>query len=64
MSKGGALTGWRAPKEGQVRTQKESEQWRGTHFLESTKGGSSEDTERKSAREGHSQTGEHQGRVK
>jgi len=32
----GALTDWRAQTDGQVRTQKESEQVRGTHRLEST----------------------------
>ena len=64
MSKGGAPTYWRAPREGQVRTQKGSEQGRGTHFLKSTKGGSSEDIETTSAWEGHLSSAEHQRRVK
>jgi len=33
-----ALTNWRPQREGQVRTQKETNQPRGTHFLETTEG--------------------------
>jgi hypothetical protein len=54
VSKSGALTFWRAQVEEQMRTQKESEQARGTHGLESTEGGTNEDTERKRASEGYS----------
>jgi hypothetical protein len=39
-----------------VRTLKESQQLKGTHFLLSTEGETSEDTERKPATEGHSHT--------
>jgi len=42
----------------QVRTWKESEQARGTHFLESTDGQTSQDTEGIQENKGHSQTGE------
>jgi hypothetical protein len=52
VSKRGALTALRKQK-GQMKTQKESKQARGTHGLESTEGGTYEDTERKGAREGH-----------
>ena len=42
----GALTSWRLQKEGQVRTWKESNQASVTHFLETTEGETSQDTER------------------
>ena len=42
----GALTSWRPHREGQVRTQRETDRARGTHFLETTSGGTSQDTER------------------
>jgi len=42
----------------QVRTQKQSKQARGTHFLESANGQTSQDTETIQASKGHSQTGE------
>jgi hypothetical protein len=42
----GALTSWRAQAEGQVRTWKEFERARVTHFLESTDRGRSQDAER------------------
>jgi len=58
LSKRGALTNWRAQTDGQVRTQKESEQVRGTHFLESTDGRTSQDTEGIQVSEGHSLPGE------
>ena len=44
--KQGALTNWRPQGEGQVRTQKETDQVRGTHILETAAGGTSQDTER------------------
>jgi hypothetical protein len=47
-----------------MRTQKESEQARGTHVLESAEGWTSEDTERNRASEGHSRPGECIGRDK
>src|SRR6266850_408285 len=59
LSEQGALTFWRAQMDGQVRTRKESERVRGTHFLESTDGWASQDTEGIRASEGHSPTGEH-----
>ena len=43
----GALTSWRQQKEGLVRIQKESNQLRGTHFLETAERGMCQDTERK-----------------
>src|SRR6266850_2253219 len=58
-SKQGALTNWRVWTDRQVRIQKESEQPRGTHFLESTDGWTSQDTERFQVTKGHSPTGEH-----
>src|SRR6266850_2096719 len=57
-SKRGALTYWRVQTDGQVRTRKESEQARGTHFLESADGWTSQDMEGIRASEGHSRTGE------
>ena len=47
VTKQGALTNWRWQREGQVRTRKESDQARHTHFLEMAEGGTSQDTERK-----------------
>jgi len=58
----GALTLCRAHREGRVRTLKETECARGTHELSSAQGGSSQDTERNRAHEGHSQTVERTGR--
>jgi len=46
----GALTDWRSQRERHVRTQKETNQPRGTHFLETT--------ERGTQREGHVRTQE------
>jgi len=43
----GALTYWRQQREGPVRTRKESDQARHTHFLETAEGGTSQDKERK-----------------
>jgi len=42
----GALTVWRGHWEGQIRIRKESEQARGTHFLKSAPGATSEDREK------------------
>jgi len=53
-SKQGGLTNWRSQRERQVRTQKQTEQARGTHHLEIAKGGTSDDTEANQASEGHS----------
>jgi len=50
--------------EEQVRTQKGSDQARGTHKLETADGGKSQDTERKELREGNSQTVDHRGSYK
>src|SRR6267142_1062820 len=60
----GALTNCRAHREGQVRTLKETEHARGTHSLSSAQGGSSQDTERNRACEGHSLSIERTGTVK
>src|SRR6266850_2159102 len=64
QSKQGALTFWRVQRERQVRTQKQTEQARGTHILESAEGETSQDTETNRASKGHSQTGECRGRDK
>ena len=47
VTKQGRLTNWRPQKEGLVRTQKESDQARQTHCLETTEGGTCQNTERK-----------------
>ena len=57
-SQEGALTSWRAQKQGQVRTRKECEPGRDTHILESPDTKTSQDTERMRASEGYSPTGE------
>ena len=62
MTEQGTLTPWRPQREEQVRTQKESNQTRGTHKLEITEGGTSQDTERKQPNKGHSLPGDHRGR--
>jgi len=46
LSKQGALTNWRPHWEGQVRTQKETDQARGAHQLETASGGTSQDREK------------------
>jgi hypothetical protein len=61
---GGALTCWREHQGGQVRTWKESNRARGTHFLERASEGTSQDTERIWPCEGHSLPGDHTGRDK
>jgi hypothetical protein len=60
----GALTNWRPHREGQVRTRKESDRARLTHFLETASGGTSQDTETIRPSEAHSRTGDHIGRDK
>jgi len=55
----GALTNWRVQMDGQVSTQKESKQVRGTHSLKNADRQTSQDMERIEASEGHSQTREH-----
>ena len=62
QTKRGTLTPWRRHREGQVRIQKESDQARGTHELETTSGGTSQNTERIRLSEGHSHPGERIGR--
>jgi len=57
-----ALTSWRPQREGYVRTQKETSQARGTHFLKTTEGGTCQDTERNQPTKGHSLSGDHRGR--
>src|SRR6266850_173067 len=57
-SEQGALTPWKAQTDGQVRTWKEYKQVRGTHFLESADGWTSQDMEGIRASEGHSLPGE------
>ena len=44
----GALTFWRRHREGQVRTQKQFHQARGTHTLETASGGQSQETQKES----------------
>jgi hypothetical protein len=51
-----ALTHCRVQREGQVSTLKETERVRGTHYLSSTEGGTSQETERSQVSEGHSHT--------
>ena len=46
VTKQGALTNWRPQSEQKVRTQKESNQARSAHQLETTEGGISQDMER------------------
>ena len=64
VTKQGTLTDWRQQREGQVRTQKQSNQARCTHKLEMGEGGTSQDTERKQLSKAHSQTGGSRGRDK
>jgi len=46
LTKQWALTNWKPQREGQVRTQQETDQAGGTHHLGTTEGGTSQDTER------------------
>jgi hypothetical protein len=62
QTKRGALTPWRRQREKLVRTQKETERARGTHFLEMAEGGTCQDTERNRPNEAHSPTGDDRGR--
>ena len=61
-SKQGALTNWRPQRERHVRTQKETNQPRGTYFLETTEGGTCQDTERNQPNKGYLLSGDHRGR--
>ena len=58
----GVLTNWGPKREGLVRIQKASKQVRGTHDLETTGGGISQDTERKQASDRHSLSVDHRER--
>ena len=60
----GALTSWRPHREGQVRTWKETDRAMRTHVLETTQGGTSQDTERNRPSDAHSRSGDHTGRGK
>ena len=64
MTEWGALTLWIPQREGQVKIWEESNQTRGTHKLEITEGGTSQDTERKQPNKGHSLPGDHRERDK
>ena len=64
-TKQGALTFWRRQREGLVRTRKETDRASSTHFLETTEGGTCQDTKKNrasDARDAHSQTGDSRGR--
>jgi len=56
MAEQGALTNWRQKRKGQVKEQKESDQVRGTHKLESTEGGTIQEKERKQPSKGYYQS--------
>ena len=58
------LTLWRSQREDQVGTQKESNLTRGTHFLKTTEGGSSQDMKRTQPSKGHLHPRDHRGRDK
>ena len=60
--KQGSLTSWRWQREGLVRTWKQSDQARRTHFLERAEGGICQDTEGQRPSETHSQTEDRRGR--
>ena len=57
-----ALTSWRRQKEGFVRTQMETNPATCTHFLETAKGGTCQDTERNRLNDAHSHPGDGRGR--
>jgi hypothetical protein len=59
-----ALTSWRQQSEGLVRKQKENDQQRGTHQLETAEAGTCQDTKRKRQGEEHSPTRGRSGRDK
>jgi len=63
VSKQGALTSWRAQRN-KSETVKKMARVRCTHVLESSEGGTSQDTKRKSASEQDSLPGEHKRRGK
>ena len=58
----GALTSWRQQREGLVRTRKESDRSRRTHFLETAEGGTCQDTQGIRPTEVHSLPGDGRGR--
>jgi hypothetical protein len=64
LTEKGTFTLWRPHRDGQVRTQKESDRARCTYQLETTLGGTSQDMERIQLSEGHSLPGDHIGRDK
>ena len=59
-----ALTLWRPHREGQVKTRKETDRAMRTHVLETTQGGTSQDTERHRPSDAHSRPGDSTGRDK
>ena len=58
----GTLTSWRQQREGYFRTQKETDRARRTHSLETTEGGTCQDTERNRLGQVHSLAGDSRGR--
>ena len=58
----GVLTSWRRQREGLVKTRKETDRELCTHELQTTEGGTCQDTERNRPTEAHSQTGDGKGR--
>ena len=58
----GTLTSLRWQREEQVRLQRERKRARGTYFLETAEGGTSQDTERKRSSQCHPQTRDRSGR--
>jgi hypothetical protein len=58
----GALTSWKRPREGLFRTQKETDSARGTHVLETSEGGTCQETEKNRQSEGHSLAKDSRGR--
>ena len=62
MTKRELLTSWRRQKEGLVRTRKETDRARGTHFLETAEGVAYQDTERSLPKEWNSRPRDGRGR--
>ena len=58
----GALTLWRRQREGHVRTHKETDRPKRTHFLETAEGGTCQDTQGNQLTEAHSRPGDGRGR--
>ena len=58
----GTLTSWRQQREGLVRTQKDTDRPRHTHFLEMVEGGTCQGAERNQPSEAHSLSGDGRGR--